>query len=49
MRGEKIHFVGASGPLNFAAGGRVGGAIYDVDQTGADGVDAHIDLFEMAG
>ena len=49
MRGEKIHFVGASGPLNFAAGGRVGAAIYDVDQTGADGVDVHIDLFEMAG
>jgi branched-chain amino acid transport system substrate-binding protein len=30
MAGQKIHFVGATGPLNFAAGGRVNALAYDI-------------------
>jgi ABC-type branched-subunit amino acid transport system substrate-binding protein len=35
--GQKIHFVGATGPLNFAAGGRVNALAYDIWQHKPDG------------
>ena len=47
LRGEKIHFIGASGPLNYSAGGRVGTAIYDVSQTDPEGFDKVIEQFDM--
>jgi ABC-type branched-subunit amino acid transport system substrate-binding protein len=37
LDGKKIHFNGATGPINFAATGRVSAAAYDIWQVAADG------------
>jgi ABC-type branched-subunit amino acid transport system substrate-binding protein len=37
MAGKKIHFVGATGDLNFSADGRVNALAYDIWQHQADG------------
>ena len=37
MAGKKIHFVGATGDLNFSANGRVNALAYDIWQHQADG------------
>ena len=37
LAGQKIHFNGASGPLNFAANGRISAASYDIWQHMPDG------------
>ena len=37
MKGEDIHFVGATGPLNFSADGRVNALAYDIWEHQADG------------
>lgn len=37
MAGQKIHFIGATGPLNFSANGRVNALAYDIWQHMPDG------------
>jgi ABC-type branched-subunit amino acid transport system substrate-binding protein len=37
LAGEKIHFIGATGPLNFSANGRVNSLAYDIWQHQPDG------------
>jgi ABC-type branched-subunit amino acid transport system substrate-binding protein len=37
LGGEKIHFIGATGPLNFSANGRVNALAYDIWQHQPDG------------
>jgi branched-chain amino acid transport system substrate-binding protein len=37
MAGKKIHFVGATGDLNFSDSGRVNALAYDIWQHQADG------------
>jgi len=37
LAGKKIHFVGATGDLNFSANGRVNALAYDIWQHQADG------------
>ena len=40
LAGKKIHFVGATGPINFAATGRVNALAYDIWQHKPDGIGA---------
>ena len=40
LDGKKIHFVGATGPLNFSANGRVNALAYDIWQHKPDGTAA---------
>jgi hypothetical protein len=37
LGGEKIHFIGATGPLNFSDNGRVNALAYDIWQHQPDG------------
>ena len=40
MAGQKIHFVGATGPLNFSPNGRVNALAYDIWQHMPDGTES---------
>ena len=40
LEGQKIHFHGATGPINFAANGRVSATAYDIWQAKPDGTAA---------
>jgi branched-chain amino acid transport system substrate-binding protein len=40
LAGQKVHFMGATGPINFAATGRISAAAYDIWQHRPDGTAA---------
>jgi branched-chain amino acid transport system substrate-binding protein len=49
LAGEDIHFMGATGPLNFSANGRVNALVYDIWQHQPDGSAAVVQTISLEG